>query len=87
MGADAPIRSTAGFQRDFGCFAVHLDRRPERLRGLGQTLEDVGRSRACCEGGQAASVQELVAGVRIVNIGLALTDVVQNDGPKRNRFE
>lgn len=37
--------------------------------------------------GQAVCVEEKVIRVRVVNVGLALANLIQEDRPERNRFQ
>src|SRR5579863_1987238 len=80
--SDARFRLISGFQLDFRHVALYFNRRTKGLRRVGQALENITRSRTRRRRRQAARIDELVVGVLVVHIGLALAYVVQDDRPK-----
>jgi len=67
--------------------AFDLDSGPEWPRQLGQTLENVAGLRSRRRGRQAAREEELVDGARVLHVGLAFTEDVQDDRPHGDRAQ
>src|SRR6478672_11017054 len=75
------------FQLDLRRVALYFKDRAKGLGRVGQSLQNIAGSGTRRRRGQAAGVEELVVGVLVVNVGLALAEVVQGDCPEGNRLQ